>query len=120
MVIAVDDACSLCCPHRKDHSQQSMNWLSVLAKSNIPVLVCLTHADKLVADIMPEPGVLPDPSESRTRVEERRQVCMCVCVCVCVCVRVCVCVCVHTWYKARTLWLGMHKVRGVMQNIVPQ
>ena len=96
-MIVVDDASSLRCPHRKAHSQPSMNWLSVLAKSNIPVLVCLTHADKLVAEAMPEPGVLPDPSESQKCVEETRQVCVCVSVCVrvCVCVRACMRVCVY-------------------------
>ena len=55
-----------------------MAWLSVLAKASIPVLVCLTHADKLVAELMPEPGVLPNSAESQKCIEETRQVCVCV------------------------------------------
>ena len=51
--------------NRKANSKESMEWLRVLARASIPVLVCLTHADKLVAELMPEPGVVPDPAESQ-------------------------------------------------------
>ncbi len=54
-----------------------MAWLKVLARAGIPVLVCLTHADKLVAELMPRPGVVPDSTESKTCVEDKRQVCVC-------------------------------------------
>ena len=61
--------------HRKAPSDSSMAWLKVLARAGIPVLVCLTHADKLVAELMPRPGVVPDSTESNKCVEEKRQVC---------------------------------------------
>ena len=61
--------------HRKAPSDSSMAWLKVLARAGIPVLVCLTHSDKLVAELMPEPGVVPDSTESNKCVEEKRQVC---------------------------------------------
>ena len=67
--------CILCCNHRKAPSDSSMAWLKVLARAGIPVLVCLTHADKLVAELMPRPGVVPDSTESKTCVEDKRQVC---------------------------------------------
>ena len=63
-----------CCNHRKSPSVSSMAWLKVLARAGIPVLVCLTHADKLVAELMPRPGVVPDSTESKKCVEEKRQV----------------------------------------------
>ena len=69
--------CILCCNHRKAPSDSSMAWLRVLARAGIPVLVCLTHADKLVAELMPRPGVVPDSTESKTCVEDKRQVCVC-------------------------------------------
>ena len=64
-----------CCNHRKAPSVSSMAWLRVLARAGIPVLVCLTHADKLVAELMPRPGVVPDSTESKKCVEDKRQVC---------------------------------------------
>ena len=67
--------CILCCNHRKAPSDSSMAWLKVLAQAGIPVLVCLTHADKLVAELMPEPGVMLDYTESKKCVEDKRQVC---------------------------------------------
>ena len=114
-MIVVDDACLLCCSHRKAHSQPSMNWLSVLSKSNIHVLVCLTHADKLVAEAMPEAGVLPDPSASWKCVEETRQVCVCVCVCVLcihmsVCAHICVQVCICVYMCACVYICGIHEL----------
>lgn len=37
---------------RKAHTESTKQWLSILEKENVPVLVCLTFADRLYAELM--------------------------------------------------------------------
>ena len=46
-----------CC--RKVHTESAKKWLERLQVENVPVLVCLTFADKLYAELMTEDGQHP-------------------------------------------------------------
>ena len=41
---------------RRAHTESTKEWLSILEKEKVPVLVCLTFADKLYAELMGENG----------------------------------------------------------------
>ena len=41
---------------RKAHSESSKQWLSILEKENVPVLVCLTFGDRLFVELMGKKG----------------------------------------------------------------
>ena len=43
-----------CFAYRRIHSKLFEDWLSILDKENVPVLICLTFADKLFAELMGE------------------------------------------------------------------
>ena len=43
-----------CFVYRRIHSKSFEDWLSILDKENVPVLICLTFADKLFAELMGE------------------------------------------------------------------
>ncbi|XP_028411558.1 uncharacterized protein LOC114534202 isoform X1 [Dendronephthya gigantea] len=42
--------------YRRAHTESTKKWLSILEKEKVPVLVCLTFADKLYAELMGENG----------------------------------------------------------------
>ena len=42
------------CSCRKVHTESAKRWLERLEEENVPVLVCLTFADKLYAEHMTE------------------------------------------------------------------
>ena len=42
--------------YRRAHTESTKQWLSILEKENVPVLICLTFADKLYAELMGENG----------------------------------------------------------------
>ena len=37
---------------RRAHTESTKEWLNILAKENVPVLICLSFADKLYAELM--------------------------------------------------------------------
>ena len=41
---------------RRAHTESTKQWLSILERENVPVLICLTFADKLFAELMGENG----------------------------------------------------------------
>ena len=45
---------------RKIHTESGKKWLNRLQVEKVPVLVCLTYADKLYAEHMTEDGQHPD------------------------------------------------------------
>ena len=47
------------CSCRKVHTESAKKWLERLQEENVPVLVCLTFADKLYAEHMTEDGKHP-------------------------------------------------------------
>ena len=51
-----------------------MNVLKYIAAAGVPVLICLTHADKLISEIMPGVGNLPDVLHSQKCIASARQV----------------------------------------------
>ena len=42
--------------YRRAHTESTKEWLSILEKEDVPVLICLTFADKLFAELMGENG----------------------------------------------------------------
>ena len=38
--------------HRRAHTESTKQWLNILDKENVPVLICLSFADKLFAELM--------------------------------------------------------------------
>ncbi|XP_046840222.1 uncharacterized protein LOC124434378 isoform X1 [Xenia sp. Carnegie-2017] len=42
--------------YRKVHTESTKKWLSILEKENVPVLICLTFADRLFAELMGKGG----------------------------------------------------------------
>jgi GTP-binding protein EngB required for normal cell division len=59
--------------YRKAHSNASMNILKYIARAGIPVLICLTHADKLISEIMSGIGNLPDVLDSQRCIDMTRK-----------------------------------------------
>ncbi len=57
-------------PSRKAHTQSAKKWLEMLEDKSVPVLVCLTYADKLYAEHMGKDGSHPDPSYIKQRITE--------------------------------------------------
>ena len=49
---------------RKIHSDPAKQWLKELEAEDVPVRVCLTHADRLYAELMGTEGN-PDPTGSK-------------------------------------------------------
>lgn len=58
-----------CLLYRRAHTTSAEKWLKVLQSKSVPVLVCLTHADKLFAQFMDN-----EESEIRKRIEEEKKV----------------------------------------------
>ena len=61
--------------YRRAHTQSTKQWLNILDKENVPVLICLTFADKLFAELMGENGDC-DIQEVKLGVKERLNVCI--------------------------------------------
>ena len=59
---------------RRAHTKSTQEWLRILEKENVPVLICLTFADKLYAELMGEDGD-PDGEKIKTGIEEHLNVC---------------------------------------------
>ena len=58
---------------RRAHTQATKDWLNVLEKENVPVLICLSFADKLYAELMGEEG-LRDVKDLKTDIQTQLQV----------------------------------------------
>jgi len=61
-----------CC--RKVHTESAKKWLERLQVENVPVLVCLTFADKLYAELMTEDGQHPLKESVRYELAEQLSV----------------------------------------------
>ena len=59
-------------------------WLELLEDKSVPVLVCLTYADKLYAEYMSTDGSYPDPTIIKQEIAKECSV-SCVCTHVYVC-----------------------------------
>jgi hypothetical protein len=59
---------------RRAHSESTKEWLSILDQENVPVLICLTFADKLFAELMGENG---DCEIEKVKAEVERQLTVC-------------------------------------------
>ena len=55
--------------HRRIHTLSSKKWLDRLQVEKVPVLVCLTYADKLYAEYMTEDGQHPDKGPMANELE---------------------------------------------------
>ena len=58
---------------RRAHTQATKDWLNVLEKENVPVLICLSFADKLYAELMGE-EVLRDVKDIKTDIQTQLEV----------------------------------------------
>ena len=58
---------------RRAHTESTKEWLSILEKENVPVLICLTFADKLFAELMGKDGDC-DIEKIKTGIEEHLNV----------------------------------------------
>ena len=61
-------------PHRKIHCESSKKWLNILQAKKVPVLVCLTHADKLYAEYMTDDGQHPDETFMKEQLPQQLRV----------------------------------------------
>ena len=61
--------------YRRAHTQSTKQWLSILDEENVPVLICLTFADKLFAELMGENGDC-DIEKIKTGIKEQLKVCV--------------------------------------------
>jgi hypothetical protein len=59
---------------RKAHTESAKKWLEMLEDKSVPVLVCLTYADKLYAECMGRDGSHPDPLKIKQKMAEEREV----------------------------------------------
>ena len=75
-------------PYRKVHTESAKKWLERLEEESVPVLVCLTFADKLYAEWMSKDSagmhVHPPPQTIKRKISTELSVSLFV-VCVCVC-----------------------------------
>ena len=58
------------CTFRKAHTESAKKWLELLEDKSVPVLVCLTYADKLYAECMGKDGSHPDPQDMKQKIVE--------------------------------------------------
>ena len=61
--------------YRRAHTESTKQWLSILERENVPVLICLTFADKLFAELMGNNGDY-DIDQVKLGVEKQLKVCM--------------------------------------------
>ena len=62
------------CNFRKAHTKSAKKWLQLLEDKSVPVLVCLTYADKLYAECMGKDGSHPDPQHMKQKITEETYV----------------------------------------------
>ena len=65
-----------CYAHRKAHTESAKKWLEILEDKSVPVLVCLTYADKLYAECMGKDGSHPKPQDIKHKIAEETDVSM--------------------------------------------
>lgn len=58
---------------RRAHTQATKDWLNVLEREKVPVLICLSFADKLYAELMGE-EVLRDVKDIKTDIQTQLEV----------------------------------------------
>jgi GTP-binding protein EngB required for normal cell division len=63
-----------CYTSRKAHTESSKKWLEMLEDKSVPVLVCLTYADKLYAECMGKDGSHPNPQDIKYKIAEEADV----------------------------------------------
>ncbi len=61
-------------PPRKVHTQSAKKWLERLQEEKVPVLVCLTFADKFYAEHMTEDGKHPGKEYMQQQLKEQLSV----------------------------------------------
>ena len=61
---------------RKAHTESAKKWLEILEDKSVPVLVCLTYADKLYAECMGKDGSHPKPQDIKHKIAEETDVSM--------------------------------------------
>jgi len=61
-------------PYRKAHTKATQEWLDRLAQENVYVLVCLTYADKLYAELMDKGGRHPNPAAAKSELMKQAEV----------------------------------------------
>ena len=59
---------------RKAHTKATQEWLYRLAQENVYVLVCLTYADKLYAELMSKDGKHPNPDSAKLELRKQKEV----------------------------------------------
>jgi len=59
---------------RKAHTKATQEWLDRLAHENVYVLVCLTYADKLYAELMHKDGKHIDPIIAKSELQKQKEV----------------------------------------------
>ncbi len=59
---------------RKAHTESAKKWLELLEDKSVPVLVCLTYADKLYAECMDKDGSHPEPLKIKQKITEETHV----------------------------------------------
>ncbi len=72
--------CSIIC--RKVHTESSKKWLERLQEEKVPVMVCLTFADKLYAEHMTQEGKYPDKRFMKKKLGEQLEVSLIIKFCV--------------------------------------
>ena len=60
---------------RRAHTESTKQWLSILESEKVPVLICLTFADKLFAELMGNNGDY-DIGQVKLGVEKQLKVCV--------------------------------------------
>ena len=64
----------ICIFFRKAHTKATQDWLHRLAQENVFVLVCLTYADKLYAELMSKDGKHPNHSIAKPELQKQKEV----------------------------------------------
>ena len=59
---------------RKAHTESAKKWLELLEDKSVPVLVCLTYADKLYAECMGKDGSHPEPLVIKQKIRQEQDV----------------------------------------------
>ena len=59
---------------RKAHTKATQEWLDRLAQENVYVLVCLTYADKLYAELMSKDGRHLNRDVARCELQKQKEV----------------------------------------------
>lgn len=60
--------------YRKAHTKAAQEWLDRLAQENVYVLVCLTYADKLYAELMSADGSHPKLDAAKSELLKQTEV----------------------------------------------